>query len=203
MARRPLGLFVKRLIDLTGAAVGLVLLSPILLGVAAWIVVAEGGPVFFRQVRVGQGGKLFTIVKFRTMVPDAEERFLDVAPLNDHEGAAFKMDNDPRVTGLGRILRRTSIDELPQLWNVLFGEMSLVGPRPAPPREVADYQAWHYERLMVKPGITGAWQVTARLDNSFDRRAELDIDYVRNWSLARDLVILLKTLPAVFRQTGR
>jgi lipopolysaccharide/colanic/teichoic acid biosynthesis glycosyltransferase len=134
---------------------------------------------------------------------DAEERYAELAALSDTRGAAFKMTNDPRITRIGRILRKTSIDELPQLWNVLRGEMSLVGPRPAPPREVILYEAWHLQRLTVKPGITGAWQISARLDDDFDRRAALDIEYVEGWSLLLDLRILVGTIPALIRQPGR
>jgi lipopolysaccharide/colanic/teichoic acid biosynthesis glycosyltransferase len=200
---RPLERGLKRAIDVVGASVGLVLLSPLLLVTALALRIVGGPPVLFRQPRVGLGGRPFTIVKFRTMSHDAEERYAELAALSDTRGAAFKMTNDPRITRLGRILRKTSIDELPQLWNVLRGEMSLVGPRPAPPREVVLYEAWHLQRLTVKPGITGAWQISARLDDDFDRRAALDVDYVERWSLMLDIRILLATIPALIRQPGR
>lgn len=200
---RKLQLALKRAIDVVGAAAGLVLLSPILVITAVAVYLTDGSPVLFRQPRVGFRGRPFTIVKFRTMCHDAEARYAELAALSDTRGAAFKMTNDPRITRIGRILRKTSIDELPQLWNVLRGEMSLVGPRPAPPREVILYEAWHLQRLTVKPGITGAWQISARLDDDFDRRAALDIEYVEAWSLLLDLRILIGTIPALIRQPGR
>ena len=197
------GLAVKRLGDIVGSLAGLVVLSPLLLATAVAIRFRDGPPVLFRQTRVGVNGRLFTINKFRTMVPDAEARYHEVAELSDTRGAAFKMVNDPRVTSLGALLRRTSLDELPQLWNVLNGDMSLIGPRPAPPREVAGYDAWHRRRLSMKPGITGLWQVGARLDAHFDDRAQLDLAYIDRWSLMLDLRILLQTVPAVFGRTGK
>ena len=200
---RVLGLVVKRLIDIAGAAVGLVVLSPLLLGTALVLRLREGSPVLFRQTRVGLHGRPFTIHKFRTMVPDAEARYAEVEALSDTRGAAFKMANDPRVTPLGQTLRNTSLDELPQLWNVLRGEMSLIGPRPAPPREVDGYDVWHRRRLSMKPGISGLWQVEARLDEHFDERATLDLNYIDQWSLALDFKILARTIPAVFARPGR
>jgi lipopolysaccharide/colanic/teichoic acid biosynthesis glycosyltransferase len=137
------------------------------------------------------------------MVPDAEARYPEVVALSDTKGAAFKMADDPRVTPLGRFLRRTSLDELPQLWNVLRGQMSLVGPRPAPAREVAGYDGWHRRRLSMKPGVTGLWQVTARFDQHFDERVSLDLAYIDSWSLLLDLRILARTVPAVLAGTGR
>ena len=137
------------------------------------------------------------------MVYDAEERYADVAGLSDTRGAAFKMQNDPRVTPLGRTLRKWTLDELPQLMNVLKGDMSLVGPRPAPPREVDEYDIWHRRRLSVRPGMTGLWQVEARFDDHFDDRAELDLRYIDQWSLWMDVAILLRTLPAVLAPRGR
>jgi len=200
---RKLQLALKRAIDVVGAVVGLVLLSPVLAIAAVAVYLTDGSPILFRQPRVGFRGRPFTIVKFRSMCHDAEERYAELAALSDTRGAAFKMTNDPRITRIGRILRKTSIDELPQLWNVLRGDMSLVGPRPAPPREVILYEAWHLQRLTVKPGITGAWQISARLDDDFDRRAVLDIEYVERWSLLLDLRILVGTIPALIRQPGR
>jgi lipopolysaccharide/colanic/teichoic acid biosynthesis glycosyltransferase len=136
-------------------------------------------------------------------VVDAEERYAEVADLTDTRGAAFKMVNDPRATRLGRVVRKWTLDELPQLFNVLKGDMSLVGPRPAPPREVKDYDIWHRRRLSVRPGMTGLWQVEARFDHHFDDRAELDLRYIDQWSLWMDLGILARTLPAVFARPGR
>jgi exopolysaccharide biosynthesis polyprenyl glycosylphosphotransferase len=196
-------LAVKRLVDIVGSLPGLVVLSPILLATALAIRFRDGPPVLFRQTRVGVSGRPFTILKFRTMVPDAEERYGEVVALSDTKGAAFKMFDDPRVTSLGAFLRRTSLDELPQLWNVLKGDMSLVGPRPAPPREVAGYDVWHRRRLSMKPGITGLWQVGSRLDAHFDERAQLDLAYIDRWSLLLDLRILLRTVPAVLGRTGK
>jgi exopolysaccharide biosynthesis polyprenyl glycosylphosphotransferase len=193
------GMIAKRAMDMAMAAIGLVALSPLFGIVAAVMVASEGRPVFFRQVRVGLQGRPFTIVKFRTMVTDAEERYAEVVGLSDTQGAAFKMTNDPRITKLGSFLRKTSIDELPQLWNVLRGEMSIVGPRPAPPREVAEYDIWHRRRLSMKPGITGLWQVEARLDEDFDRRAALDLRYIDGWSVWLDMKIIARTIPAMLQ----
>jgi lipopolysaccharide/colanic/teichoic acid biosynthesis glycosyltransferase len=136
-------------------------------------------------------------------VVDAEERYAEVADLTDTRGAAFKMVNDPRATRLGRVVRKWTLDELPQLFNVLKGDMSLVGPRPAPPREVEDYDIWHRRRLSVRPGMTGLWQVEARFDNHFDDRAELDLRYIDHWSIWMDIGILLRTVPAVLSTRGR
>ncbi|MEA2537483.1 MAG: hypothetical protein QOF11_1717 [Chloroflexota bacterium] len=196
---RSIALLGKRLLDLVIGSVALVVLSPVLLGAAIWLLIAEGRPVLFSQERVGLHGRPFRIFKFRTMVRDAEERYADVVALSDTKGAAFKMRDDPRVTRLGRILRRLSIDELPQLWNVVRGEMSLVGPRPAPPREVLGYDVWHRRRLSMKPGITGLWQVESRFDEEFDHRATLDLDYIDRWSLWLDFKIMLRTLPAMLQ----
>ncbi len=189
----------KRGIDVAMALLGLLVLSPLFIVVAAVMIATEGRPVFFRQIRVGLQGRPFTILKFRTMVADAEERFAEVAAMSDTRGAAFKMTNDPRITRLGAFLRRTSIDELPQLWNVLRGEMSIVGPRPAPPREVADYDIWHRRRLSMRPGITGLWQVEARLDENFDRRAVIDLRYIDGWSVWLDMKIIVRTIPAMLQ----
>jgi exopolysaccharide biosynthesis polyprenyl glycosylphosphotransferase len=198
-----LSMAVKRAVDITGSLVGLVVLSPLLLATALAIRLRDGPSVLFRQTRVGVHGRQFTICKFRTMVLDAEARYDEVAGLSDTKGAAFKMLHDPRVTPLGAFLRRTSLDELPQLWNVLKGDMSLIGPRPAPPREVVGYDIWHRRRLSMKPGITGLWQVGSRLDAHFDERATLDLKYIDGWSLLLDLKVLLRTIPAVMGGTGK
>ena len=201
--RREVGLVVKRLIDVVGAALGLVVLSPVLLATALLVRARDGSPVIFRQTRIGLHGRPFTILKFRTMTPDAEERLHEVAHLNELEGAAFKASNDPRMSPLGRHLRRLSIDELPQLWNVLTGEMSLVGPRPPLPQEVFAYDIWHRRRLSMKPGITGLWQVESRHERNFDRWVELDLSYIDRWTLWLDLRILLRTMPSVVMTRGR
>ncbi len=200
---REVGLAIKRLMDIVGAVVGLAILSPIMLATALAIRLRDGSPVIFRQTRIGLHGRPFTIVKFRTMAPDAELRLHEVAHLNERTGAAFKASNDPRLSRLGRTLRRTSIDELPQLWNVLRGEMSLVGPRPPLPAEVVEYDIWHRRRLSMKPGITGLWQVEMRLEPSFDRWVELDLSYIDRWTLWLDLRILLQTMPSVLMARGR
>ena len=191
---RLLGLAAKRAIDILGSVALLVVLSPVFGAISIAIRLRDGSPVFFRQARVGLHGRPFRVVKFRTMVADAEARYSEVVDRSDPR--AFKLDDDPRVTHLGAFLRRTSLDELPQLWNVLRGEMSLVGPRPAPSREVEGYDVWHRRRLSMKPGITGLWQVTARRDDSFERRASLDLDYIDRWSLWLDVKILARTIPA-------
>jgi exopolysaccharide biosynthesis polyprenyl glycosylphosphotransferase len=200
---RALGLLAKRLIDVVIAAGGLIVLSPLLLAIALWIRRTEGGPVLFRQQRVGEHGRRFVLLKFRTMVPDAEERLDDLAAVNEVQGRAFKLTADPRLTSNGAFLRRSSLDELPQLWNVLRGEMSLVGPRPPLPREVAGYDVWHRRRLSMKPGMTGLWQVSARREPDFDRWVNVDLEYIDRWSLLLDLKILLRTVPAIIAQEGR
>jgi exopolysaccharide biosynthesis polyprenyl glycosylphosphotransferase len=193
---RVAALVVKRVFDVAVAGLAIVVLSPILLALTLLIRLREGPPILFRQVRVGLHGRRFEVLKFRTMTVDAEARFQDVAATSDTHGAAFKMTNDPRITSTGRFLRRTSLDELPQLWNVLRGEMSLVGPRPALPREVESYDLWHRRRLSMKPGITGLWQVSARRSPNFDTWAELDLSYIDRWSLWLDFKILARTVPA-------
>jgi lipopolysaccharide/colanic/teichoic acid biosynthesis glycosyltransferase len=194
----------KRVLDLTGAVCLLIALAPFLGAVAVIIRLVDGSPVLFRQSRAGVGGQPFEIVKFRTMGPDADAQRPMLRLLNEVAGnASFKLARDPRTTRLGRILRKTSVDELPQLWNVLRGDMSLVGPRPHPFDDVAGYAGWHFRRLEVKPGITGLWQVTARADRSFDRWVELDLEYIDTWSLSLDVRLLIQTIPAVLRREGR
>ncbi|HET7677761.1 MAG TPA: sugar transferase [Candidatus Limnocylindrales bacterium] len=200
---RVLGLALKRILDVAISAAGLVVLSPVLLVVALWVRAADGPPVLFRQMRVGLHGRPFTLLKFRTMVPDAEARLSELEQHNEIRGNAFKLSDDPRLTRTGRFLRRTSLDELPQLWNVLKGEMSLVGPRPPLPREVAGYDIWHRRRLSMKPGITGLWQVGARREPDFDRWVEIDLDYIDRWSIWLDLKIMLRTIPAMILGQGR
>ncbi|HLO36080.1 MAG TPA: sugar transferase, partial [Candidatus Deferrimicrobium sp.] len=148
-------------------------------------------------------GRPFEVVKFRTMIPDAEDRLDDLTSRNEIRGQAFKVTDDPRVTRTGRLLRALSLDELPQLWNVLRGEMSLVGPRPPLRREVDEYDIWHRRRLSMKPGITGLWQVAARREPEFDRWVRMDLDYIDRWSLWLDVKIIVRTIPAVLSQQGR
>lgn len=191
----------KRVIDVVMSAVSLVLLAPFMAAIAAWLRMRQGPGVIFRQDRVGIHGRVFTMYKFRTMVLDAEERYPELAERSHTSGAAFKINGDPRVTPQGHWLRRYSLDELPQLWNVLRGQMSIVGPRPAPLREVEDYDLWHRRRLSMKPGITGLWQITRDYED-FDRRARLDMAYIDEWSIRLDLSIILRTIPAVLRKPG-
>jgi exopolysaccharide biosynthesis polyprenyl glycosylphosphotransferase len=200
---RLVSMALKRAFDIVASALGLLALSPLLVGIASYIRLADGSPVFFRHRRVGLHGRPFDCLKFRTMVLDAEARHDELEGLSNIRGPAFKMHNDPRITRVGRRLRRWSLDELPQLINVLRGEMSIVGPRPAPPREVSGYSIWHRRRLSMKPGITGLWQVAARNDDDFDRRADLDLMYIDRWSIWLDLRILLRTLPSLVSQGGR
>jgi exopolysaccharide biosynthesis polyprenyl glycosylphosphotransferase len=200
---RALSLVAKRVFDFAFSAVALVLLSPVLLGVALYVRRVDGAPVIFRQKRIGLNGRPFDVIKFRTMVPGADAQVTRLMLFNEVRGRAFKMTNDPRLTRSGRFLRRTSLDELPQLWNVLRGEMSLVGPRPPLPEEVAEYDVWHRRRLSMKPGITGLWQVSARNSPDFDHWVERDLEYIDRWSLWLDLKIMAKTVPAVVYQQGR
>ncbi|MEV5575726.1 sugar transferase [Spirillospora sp. NPDC052269] len=192
----------KGLLDRVGAGLALLVLSPLMLTVAAAVKLTDRGPVLFRQVRVGRGGREFTVLKFRTMVVDAENRKAELMDDNEHDGVLFKIRSDPRVTRVGRLLRRYSLDELPQLINVLRGEMSLVGPRPPLPEEVARYGGDVYRRLVVRPGLTGLWQVSGRSDLSWEESVRLDLRYVENWSLAMDLQIMWKTWSAVVRGSG-
>ncbi len=192
----------KRTIDILGVLAALVLTGlPMLLIILA-IKLDSHGPVIFRQTRVGKYGKLFTFYKFRSMYTDAEARLVELEQYNETKGATFKMKNDPRITRVGRFLRRTSLDELPQLFNVLLGQMSLVGPRPGLPRELKNYQPWQHRRLEIMPGITGLWQVNGRSNVSFDEMVKLDIYYSEHWSLMMDIKILFKTVQAVLKKDG-
>lgn len=192
----------KRLLDVVGAGLGLLLLAPVFALIAAVVRLDDGGPVFFRQRRVGRGGAPFSILKFRTMCVDAEAKVAELATANQGAGPLFKLQDDPRVTRVGAFLRRTSLDELPQLWNVLTGSMSLVGPRPALPSEVAVYEDFADRRLLVTPGMTGLWQVSGRSDLDWAEGVRLDLHYVENWSFLHDLVILARTIPSVLRSRG-
>jgi len=194
--------FFKRGVDVLGSALGLLLFSPLLAIIAVAIRLDSPGPVIFSQPRVGRNGKLFAVYKFRTMVKDADQIKDQLRHLNEAQGPMFKIREDPRITRVGRFLRRTSLDELPQFWNTLLGDMSLVGPRPALPEEVADYADWHRQRLATAPGITGLWQVSGRSDLSFEEMVLLDIYYIENWSPLLDLSILLRTIPQLFAGSG-
>jgi exopolysaccharide biosynthesis polyprenyl glycosylphosphotransferase len=193
---------VKAIFDRAGALALLGLLFPVLVGVAVAVRIDSPGPILFRQVRVGRHGREFLMYKFRTMRVDAERRLAELRHLNEQDSVLFKMRDDPRVTRVGWWLRRLSIDELPQLFNVMLGTMSLVGPRPPLPHEVAAYPADARRRLAVRPGMTGLWQVSGRSDLPWEEAVRLDLRYVENWSLTLDLVILLRTLTAVYRGVG-
>jgi exopolysaccharide biosynthesis polyprenyl glycosylphosphotransferase len=197
-------LVVKRLVDLIVAALGLVVLTPVFAAVAMAVRLSSPGPVIFRQRRVGAGGRLFDILKFRSMVDGADAQRGQLTAHSIYEdGRLFKLPCDPRVTGVGRFIRRTSLDELPQLWNVLCGEMSLVGPRPPLPSEVALYEEHHYSRFDMKPGITGPWQVNGRNRvTDFDEVIRLETAYLRRWMIWKDFAILLRTIPVVLRMDG-
>ncbi|MDQ3577304.1 MAG: sugar transferase [Actinomycetota bacterium] len=193
---------IKDVVDKVGSALLITLLTPVMLTVAAAIKLDTGGPVFYKQRRVGKDGREFTIIKFRTMVTDAHRMVADLADRNEGSGLLFKMRNDPRVTKVGAFLRRYSADELPQLFNVLMGPMSLVGPRPPLPEESARYGEDVRRRLLVKPGLTGLWQVSGRSDLPWEEAIRLDLRYVEDWSLALDAVIIWKTFRAVFTGHG-
>jgi exopolysaccharide biosynthesis polyprenyl glycosylphosphotransferase len=192
----------KRAFDIVGATLLLVLLSPLLLAIVLAVRLSSRGPIVFRSTRRGIGQRPFACLKFRTMHTDAEERQADLEELNEANGALFKIRDDPRLTRAGRMLRRFSLDELPQLVNVLRGEMSLVGPRPLPERDYEMLEVWHRKRYLVLPGITGLWQVSGRSELDFDDLVHLDFIYLERWSLALDLTILLKTIPAVISRRG-
>ncbi len=193
---------IKRLFDLGASLFGLILLLPLFPFIVLLIRLESAGPIFFKQARVGYRGRMFDCYKFRSMSIDAEERKDDLAHLNEATGAAFKIKDDPRITGVGRFLRRSSLDEFPQLFNVLRGEMTIVGPRPQIPSEVADYSTAQATRLLVKPGLTCLWQVSGRSHLEFDEWMRLDQQYVQEASLMFDLNILARTLPAVIERKG-
>jgi exopolysaccharide biosynthesis polyprenyl glycosylphosphotransferase len=195
-------LVIKRMMDILVT----LLVAPFVLVVWAIVMIAikldSPGPVLFAQTRVGTNGKHFKVYKFRTMVVDAEQKKAELAQHNEADGPIFKIRNDPRLTRVGRFLRRTSLDEIPQLWNIVIGQMSWVGPRPATPDEVAKYEPWHLRRLAAKPGLTGLWQVSGRSDTTFEEMVRLDIYYVEHWSLLMDLRIVAQTIPTVLSGRG-
>jgi len=189
-------IFLKRCLDIFGAAAGLCITGLLFPFIAFAIKIDSPGPLLFGQKRVRERGRAFTCWKFRSMYVDAED-------LNEMNGAIFKIENDPRITRVGGFLRKTSLDELPQFWNVLIGEMSLVGTRPPTPSEVAEYENWHRKRICIKPGITGLWQVSGRNQiKDFDEVARLDIEYIEKWSIWLDIRILMKTIWIVFARNG-
>ena len=192
-------LVMKRAIDIIGSFCGLVVLSLLFVIIALLIKLEDPkGKVFFKQLRVGKDGKEFYMYKFRSMASDAEERLKELLALNEVSGAMFKMKDDPRVTKIGKFIRKTSVDELPQLFNVFRGDMSLVGPRPPLPREVAEYSAYDRQRLLVTPGCTGLWQVSGRSNVGFEEMVELDLQYIRERSFFYDIKIILKTVLVLF-----
>jgi exopolysaccharide biosynthesis polyprenyl glycosylphosphotransferase len=199
----PIGSFLlKRVLDITLATLALIVASPLMLVLAIAIRMGSKGPIFYKAQRIGRKGRTFACYKFRTMVPDADKLKADLEHMNERDGVLFKIEKDPRVTLVGKILRKYSMDELPQFYNVLRGDMSLVGPRPPMAAEVEKYDLAHLRRLDVLPGITGLWQVEARQDPSFDSYISLDTAYVENWSLWLDLKILVRTVGVVFSGTG-
>lgn len=191
-------LTLKRLMDIVGASIGLIIASPIMLVVAILIKIEDPkGPIFFSQIRNGAYPGTFKMYKFRSMYVDAEERLQELMHLNEQSGPAFKIKDDPRITKVGKFIRKTSLDELPQLFNVLKGDMSLVGPRPAIPREVEQYTTYQKQRLFVKPGLTCIWQVSGRNNIEFDQWVELDIQYIKTRNLWLDIKLILLTIPAL------
>jgi exopolysaccharide biosynthesis polyprenyl glycosylphosphotransferase len=193
---------VKRSFDFVGAIVLIALLSPLLLTIAIAVFVTSRGPILYRSIRPGMGGEPFACFKFRTMRSDADQMQADLESLNEASGALFKIRRDPRLTPIGRLLRRYSLDELPQLFNVVLGQMSLVGPRPLPQRDFEQLEEWHKKRYLVLPGLTGLWQVSGRSELDFDDLVRLDFLYLERWSVGLDLSILLKTVPAVLSRRG-
>jgi exopolysaccharide biosynthesis polyprenyl glycosylphosphotransferase len=197
-----LGLLFKRVTDILFSSLALLVLSPVLLAIAIAVKLDSRGPIFYSSERIGKKGRVFKCIKFRTMVRDAEKRRADVMHMNERDGVLFKITNDPRITKLGHFLRKYSLDELPQFFNVLRGDMSIVGPRPPIASEVKEYKLSHLRRLDVTPGITGLWQVQARQDPSFDNYISLDVSYIENWSVWLDIKIIARTIGVVLAGTG-
>ena len=194
--------FMKRFLDLFGAGFALIALSPLFLFVAALIRFDSKGPIFFSQTRVGKDGRLFRFHKFRSMIPNADALKITLMNQNESDGPAFKMKEDPRVTRIGRFLRKSSLDELPQLWNVVRGDMSLVGPRPALPSEVKSWEYWQYQRLAVEQGCTCIWQVSGRSDTNFQQWMRMDLEYVQKWSIALDIILIVRTILVMLTGKG-
>lgn len=199
---RPFYHGIKRLFDFVASAIALVLLSPLFLFLAIKIHGEDGGPVFYSQIRIGKNEKPFRIYKFRSMVVNADQLKKKLLTQNEVEGAMFKMHDDPRVTKIGKFIRAHSLDELPQLWNVLKGDMSLIGPRPPLPDEVAEYDDWDKQRLLVKPGCSGLWQATSRNEADFKGMVLLDIEYINKASLLFDLKLILMTIKVIIHPNG-
>ena len=199
---RDLELLMKRMFDIVASFFGLLVLSPVYVVAAILVKCTSKGPIFFKQKRLGMNGRIFHFYKFRTMVENAEELKSSLESQNEMDGPVFKIKEDPRVTKIGRLLRKTSIDELPQIWNVLRGDMSLVGPRPPVPSEVQKYERWHRRRLSMRPGITCIWQISGRNEISFQQWMKMDLEYIDNWSLILDFKILAKTVPVVIGTRG-
>jgi len=194
--------YFKRAIDLVCSGIGLLVLSPVFAAIAIAIKLSSKGPVFFNQMRIGKNGRKFRMIKFRSMYLDAEERLKELMDKNEAQGAIFKIKDDPRITSVGKFLRRYSLDELPQLINVFLGQMSLVGPRPPLERELSKYESWQLKRIDTLPGMTGLWQVSGRSELSFSEMVQMDIYYIEHWSIWLDVKILLKTIPAVLSGKG-
>jgi exopolysaccharide biosynthesis polyprenyl glycosylphosphotransferase len=192
----------KKIMDKVLSFLAVVLLSPVFLLVGLLVKISSPGPIFFYQKRVGKDGELFTMIKFRSMFIDAEDKLAEIRHLNEADGPLFQVKNDPRITWVGKMIRKFSIDELPQFVNVLKGDMSIVGPRPALPKEVEEYQDWQIKRFCVSPGITGLWQIQGRNELTFDEMIKLDLEYIKNQSVFLDFKIILKTIPAVIKTRG-
>ncbi|MGM0122848.1 hypothetical protein IGI37_000214 [Enterococcus sp. AZ194] len=203
MKNKKVYFFVKRVIDLTGASIGVLLLSPIFILISLIIKGSDRqAPVFFSQERVGKNGRIFRMYKFRTMVPNAEDQLQQLLEKNEVKGAMFKIKDDPRITTIGKFLRKKSLDELPQLWNVIKGDMSLVGPRPPLTREVKEYSAYDRQRLLVRPGCSGLWQVSRTEDLDFKEMVQLDLEYIANQHLRDDFIIIFKTFFVMIHSKG-
>jgi exopolysaccharide biosynthesis polyprenyl glycosylphosphotransferase len=201
----PMGLYQrhgKRLLDILGAGIALLLSLPALVSLAALIRLESRGPVFYKSIRIGRGGRPFVFYKLRSMVQDADRKRHTLSHLNEADGPVFKIARDPRVTRVGKFIRSTSLDEIPQFWNVLKGDMSLVGPRPPIPEEVAQYEPWQLRRLDVQPGITCLWQISGRSRLGFEEWMRLDLQYIKHRSFLLDMRILVRTIPAVLSREG-
>ncbi|QDZ69686.1 sugar transferase [Pediococcus pentosaceus] len=194
--------FFKRALDIVASVIGLIVLSPVFLIVSLAIKAEDRGPIFYSQVRLGKGQRPFKMYKFRSMIVDADKKLEKLLKQNEVEGAMFKMKDDPRITKTGKFIRKHSLDELPQLWNVLLGDMSLVGPRPPLEREVVEYSEYDKQRLIAKPGCTGLWQISGRNEVGFDEMVSLDLRYIQDSNIIFDVIILLKTVIIFIRPNG-